>query len=140
MANKHEVKKYLAHWFQLGKKVVIENGKEIVSPKTILKGDRYSPEFEECWHKIMSSRTSDCYLEDTQETIADLLTPAWEMVECGRCMMPVPIKTLGLPALLCPCYSLYTWPNQELPQPRCPVNSQEQLLKIHNRLVETRKE
>jgi hypothetical protein len=44
MANKHEVKKYLAHWFQLGKKVVIENGKEILSPQPVLKGDRYSPE------------------------------------------------------------------------------------------------
>jgi hypothetical protein len=79
-------------------------------------------------------------LEDTQETIADLLTPAWEMVECGRCMMPVPIKSLGMPKLLCTCSSLYNWPNQDLPQPRCPVDSQEQLLKIHNRLVETSRE
>jgi hypothetical protein len=130
MANKQEVKQYLAHWFQLGKKVIVGNGNQSFLPSSVLNGDYYSPEFEECWEQILSLEIRDCYLEGTQETIAELLTPAWEMLACGRCAMPVPIRSVGMPALFCPCNSLPTWPNTELPAPRSPVNSQEQLTEI----------
>ncbi|MEA5576399.1 hypothetical protein [Anabaena sp. UHCC 0451] len=132
MANKQEVKKYLSHWFQLGKKVIVGHSHQSFSPNPVIKGDRYSPEFEESWETILSLETRDCYLEGTQETIAELLTPNWEILPCGRCAMPVPIKTMGMPSTLCPCYYLSTWPNNELPQPRCPVNSQEQLTEIRD--------
>jgi hypothetical protein len=136
MANKQEVKKYLAHWFQLGKKVIVGNTDQSFLPNSVLNGDRYSSEFEECWERILSLETRDCYLEGTQETIAELLTPAWEMLPCGRCNMPVPIRTVGMPALSCPCHSLPTWPNTELPAPRNPVNSREQLTEICARIAD----
>ncbi|NET00623.1 MAG: hypothetical protein F6K61_08600 [Sphaerospermopsis sp. SIO1G1] len=135
MANKQEVKKYLAHWFQLGKKVIFGHSGQSFLPKKILDGDNYSQEFEECWQRILSLKISECYLEGTHETIAELLTPQWEVLACGRCAMPIPVKTIGMPSILCPCYHLDTWPNNELPTPRCPVNNQEQLSLIRDRLV-----
>jgi hypothetical protein len=137
MANKQQVKQYLAHWFQLGKKVIVNNGVISFLPQPVLKDNNYSPEFEECWQKILASPNSDCHLEGTQETIAELLTPAWEIVSCGRCAMPVPIRSMGMPALMCPCFYLLTWPNTELPLPRCPINNQEQLQIIRDRLLVT---
>jgi hypothetical protein len=133
MATKQEIKNYLAYWFQLGKKVVTVNGEASFLPQPVLKGDRYSNEFEECWQKILSS-SSDCYLEGTHETISELLTPAWEVLPCGRCEMPVPMRNLGMPAVLCPCNDLENWPNTDLPAPRSPINNQEQLMLIRHRL------
>ncbi len=48
--------------------------------------------------------------------------------------MPVPLRSLGIPALSCPCNDLPEWPNTELPEPRSPINSQEQLMVIRKRL------
>jgi hypothetical protein len=135
MATTEEVRRYLAYWFQLGKKVLIGTSKVIFLPQSVLEGDQYSQEFEECWRKIISQPTGDCHLEGTQETITELLTPAWEIVSCGRCAMPVPMRNPGMPATFCPCHSLATWPNTELPLPRSPVNSQEHLIVIRDRLL-----
>ncbi len=134
MATKEEVKRYLAYWFQLGKKVVIGNEVTQLLPQKIFQRDRYSQEFEDCWQKILSS-SGDCYLDGTQETIAELLTPEWDMVDCSRCSMPIPLRNLGMPPVSCPCVNLPGWPNTELPGPRCPINNQEQLRAIRNRLV-----
>ncbi|MBD2254344.1 hypothetical protein [Nostoc parmelioides] len=134
MATKEEVKIYLAYWFQLGKKVVVGNEGTHLLPQPIFQGDRYSQEFEDCWQTILSPSTGDCYLEGTEETIAELLTPGWDMIACGRCAMPVPMRNLGMPPLSCPCGSLPGWPNTELPTPRSPISSQEQLKVIRNRL------
>ncbi|MBD2386624.1 hypothetical protein [Cylindrospermum sp. FACHB-282] len=136
MATKQEVKRYLAYWFQLGKKVVAANGQANFLPQQVLKGDRYSQEFEQCWQIILSPESGDCYLEGTHETIAELLTPAWEMLPCGRCDMPVALRSVGMPALLCPCNNLPNWPNTELPQPRSPVSTPAQLTSICDRLVD----
>ncbi|MEA5616325.1 hypothetical protein VB711_00515 [Cronbergia sp. UHCC 0137] len=136
MATKQEVKEYLAYWFQLGKKVIAVNGKVSFLPESVIESDRYSQEFEECWSKILSTAVGDCYLEGTQETIAELLTPAWEVLPCGRCEMPVPIRSVGMPVLSCPCNNLPNWPNTELPSPRSPVSSQDQLMAICDRLGE----
>ncbi|HYW21102.1 MAG TPA: hypothetical protein VE956_17745 [Nodularia sp. (in: cyanobacteria)] len=134
MATKQEVREYLAYWFQLGKKVVVGNDLATFLPQPVLKGDRYSQEFEECWQKILSPTTGDCYLEGTHETISELLTPAWEVSSCGRCEMPVPMRSLGMPTLSCPCNDLPHWPNTELPAPRSPINTQNQLMAIRNRV------
>lgn len=134
MATKQDVKKYLAYWFQLGKKVIAGNGKEIFLPQPVLQGDRYSQEFEDCWQQILLQDTSDCHLEGTHETISELLTPAWEMSPCSRCEMPVPMRSMGMPPLLCPCNDLLSWPNNELPSPRSPISNQEQLKVIRERL------
>jgi hypothetical protein len=101
----------------------------------VLNGDRYSEEFEECWEKILSPESGDCHLEGTQETIAELLTPSWDMVPCGRCSMPVAARNVGMPALLCPCNNLPHWPNTELPAPREPINTQDQLKTISDRVL-----
>jgi len=136
MATKQEVKAYLAYWFQLGKKVIVGNGEASIFPKSVLDGDRYSKEFEECWEQIVSKESPDCHLEGTDETIAELLTSAWEMLPCCRCTMPVAARNLGMPPLLCPCNDLMNWPNTELPTPRAPIKTQEQLKIIHARLLD----
>jgi hypothetical protein len=135
MASEYEVRKYIAYWFQLGKKVLIGNGSEALLPKPVIVGDRYSQEFEKCWQKIVSPDSGDCYLEGTKETIGELLTPAWEMSPCARCAMPVPLRDSGMPAECCPCNDLAHWPNTEIPQPRSPVNTQLQLSGIRARLL-----
>ncbi len=135
MASEYQVRKYIAYWFQLGKKVLIGNGSEALLPKPVMTGDRYSQEFEECWQKIISPDSGDCYLEGTKETIGELLTPAWEISPCARCAMPVPLRASGMPAECCPCNDLAHWPNTEIPQPRSPVSSQLQLSGIRDRLL-----
>ncbi|MBD2165439.1 hypothetical protein H6G04_13630 [Calothrix membranacea FACHB-236] len=133
MANEQDVKRYLAYWFQLGRKVIVGNGKTELLPQQVLKGDRYSDEFEGIWQQI-HHQADECHLEGTDETIAELLTPVWEMLPCSRCEMPVPMRNVGMPALSCPCNTLPNWPNSELPQPRNPISTQEQLQIIRDRL------
>lgn len=137
MAAEQEVRQYLAYWFQLGKKVLIGNGRESLLPQPVLRGDRYSQEFEECWQRILSPETGECYLDGTEETIAQLLTPAWSVSSCARCTMPIPVRNVGMPPLACPCNDLSNWPNTEIPAPRSPVNSQTQLTAIRDRLLKT---
>ncbi|CDN11530.1 MAG: hypothetical protein HRU34_02830 [Richelia sp.] len=136
MAIKQEVKIYLAHWFQLGKTVVSNRDNVILLPKKVITGNSYSREFEQSWQRIISSKTSDYYLEGTHQTIQELLTPAWEIVNCSRCDMPVAMHSIGMPAAICPCYYLTNWPNTEVPSPRCPIDSQIYLQQIRDRLIE----
>lgn len=134
MASEQQVKRYLSYWFQLGKKVVINNGDLAVLPQSVIAGDRYSDEFERIWQKILSPESGDCYLEGTQQTIAELLTPRWNVESCVRCDMPVPMINIGLPPELCPCNDLPSWPSTEIPTPREPVSSQDRLRGIRDRL------
>lgn len=134
MASEQEVRQYLAYWFQLGKKVLIHNGQKTLIPQPVIRGDRYSQEFEDCWQQILSTESGDCYIEGTEQTISELLTPAWDVAPCGRCEMPVPVRSVGMPPLSCPCNDLSTWPNTEVPAPRSPVNTQARLTEIRNRL------
>lgn len=138
MASEQHVKRYLAYWFQLGKKVLIRNGQVALQPKSILAGDRYSEEFEAVWQQILSPSSGDCYIEGTDQTIAELLTPAWDLTSCARCEMPIPIRNAGMPAEVCPCYDLPNWPNTDLPKPREPINTQDRLQEIRERLYKTR--
>ncbi|AKG22501.1 hypothetical protein [Calothrix sp. 336/3] len=136
MANKNDVKKYLAYWFQIGKGVVVSHGKATLKPLKIIDGDRYSDEFEACWQKIIFDYKGNCYLEGTHQTVAELLSPQWEIFACARCTMPVPLPTLGISGAPCPCNDLPDWPNTELPLPHCPVDSQDCLQKIRDRLLQ----
>ncbi len=137
MASEQQVKRYLAYWFQLGKKVIIPNGNIAVLPEPVIAGDRYSDEFEAVWQQIVSSESGDCYLEGTHQTIAELLTPRWDIEPCVRCDMPVPLIKIGLPPELCPCNDLPSWPNTEIPKPREPVCSQDRLQQIRERLSQS---
>ncbi len=134
MAEPNTVKKYLAYWFQLGKRVLIRNGQEAMCPNLVVRGDRYSQEFEQCWQQIVSPESGDCYLEGTEETIEELFSAEWDIVCCARCTMPVPIPIRGMPASACPCNDLPDWPNTEVPFPREPVSTQQQLQRIRDRL------
>ncbi len=136
MASEVEVKKYLAHWFQLGKRVILNNAQEKLLPNPVIRGNGYSPAFEDCWQRILAANQGNSYLVGTEETIAELLSPSWEISSCANCEMPVPTKTLGIPTLSCPCQDIPNWPNTEIPQPRLPVNTQKSLSSIRNRLKE----
>jgi hypothetical protein len=137
MASQHQVRQYLAYWFQLGKPVICNGGKDTLLPRSVIQGDRYSPEFDTCWEKIQAIDAGDCYLEGTITTIAELLSPAWEITACCRCTMPVPMPNVGMPPPTCPCVDLPDWPNTEVPMPRSPVNSQILLQQIRDRLRQT---
>lgn len=139
MASAQEVRQYLAYWFQLGKKIVISNSQDLL-PRSVIQGDHYSPEFEDCWRQILANNLSNCYLEGTEETIAALLSPVWDITGCARCNMPVPIRNVGMPPLACPCNDLSNWPNTEVPAPRSPVQTQVQLADIRERLLRDRNE
>ena len=134
MASQQQVKQYLAYWFQLGKKVLIRGGQVALLPQPVISGDRYSEQFEAVWQQILSPDSGYCYLEGTNETIAQLLTPAWELNPCARCSMPVPMRSAGMPPEVCPCNDLSDWPNTSVPLPRSPVDSQTHLRDIRDRL------
>lgn len=136
MASPSEVKKYLAHWFQLGKGVMSDKDNSLYLPTSIIQGDRYSKEFEQCWQAIMQRDPRTLYLRGTQQSVADLLSPAWEIVGCARCGMPVPLPQTQVPMNPCTCDDLPNWPNEELPRPRLPVNSHDHLEKLRSRLQE----
>lgn len=140
MASTQEVRKYLAYWFQLGKHVIVRNGRERLLPQPVIEGDRYSQAFEDCWQCITAPDAGDCYLEGTEETIAELLAPEWSVSPCARCSMPVPVRNVGMPPLDCPCNDLPSWPNLDIPLPRSPVNSQVKLKDIRERLLAMRDE
>jgi hypothetical protein len=135
MANKQDVKRYLGYWFQLGKKVIILNGADNLKPQKVIDGDRYSEEFEACWQKILSPSSGECYLEGTEETISQLLTPDWDIMGCARCFMPIPVKNAGFSSEICPCHNMPNWPNMELPPPRSPIDTKEKIMEIRNRLA-----
>jgi hypothetical protein len=139
MASEQQVKQYIAYWFQLGKRVLIRNGREALLPQRVIQGDRYSDEFEECWQRIIAANAGDCHLEGTQETIAELLTPVWDLNSCARCSMPIPVRNLGLPPNSCPCSDLPSWPNLEVPLPRSPVDTQVHLNHLISRLLKKQK-
>lgn len=134
MASQQQVRTYLTYWFQLGKKVLLRNGQEVLLPQPVLQGDRYSDAFEECWQRILEPSSGECYLEGTHQTIGELLTDYWEIVGCARCSMPFPMPNRGLPSPACPCSDLPWWPNNELPAPRSPVDSKAHLQALRDRL------
>ncbi|MGF1590589.1 MAG: hypothetical protein ACFCU7_15385 [Pleurocapsa sp.] len=134
MASETQVKTYVAYWFQLGKKLVWNNGKAELLPEKVIQGDRFTSQFEDCWQKIMSVEGRDCYLVGSEATIQELLSSAWTIDQCARCAMPVPIVEVGTQPLDCACSDLDNWPNTELPAPHSPVSSQAQLNNISERL------
>ncbi|MDX2271275.1 MAG: hypothetical protein NW237_04915 [Cyanobacteriota bacterium] len=120
MATPAQVKGYLACWFQLGKRVIHADpqGDRVIFPAAVLSLSQFSPEFEACWEE-MAAHASRCYLEGTQQTIADLLLDRWQIADCARCRLPIPLLHQGIPDLgSCPCADLTSWPNQGIIPPR----------------------
>lgn len=138
MASPDQVKQYLAYWFQLGKPL-ISNHSQPILPEPVIRGDHYSPEFEACWQQVLTAGGEKYHLDGTIQSISELLSDRWEISGCVRCGMPVPVLVLGVHSGPCPCFDLPNWPNAELPQPRSPVNSRNQLQQIRNRLMQEQK-
>jgi hypothetical protein len=136
MAVEADVKKYIACWMQLGKKVWIKSGQSFCLTQQVLAQERYSPEFEDCWSKIMDSDSGDCYLDGTAISIREMLGSEWEILDCPRCDMPVSMAIAKQPALNCPCHDLPNWPNTELPLPHSPIDTQERLYILQKRLAD----
>ncbi|MEO0409455.1 MAG: hypothetical protein AAF289_19095 [Cyanobacteria bacterium P01_A01_bin.135] len=132
MATQQDVRRYLAYWFQAGKQVTSPQSGPL-KPSAVISGDRYSDAFEHVWNRVLDHQQV-YYLEGTEQTIADLLSDTWDIESCARCDMPVPMVTVGIGSLTCPCNDLSTWPNFELPQPRSPVSSSDRLGDLRDRL------
>ena len=134
MASEAQVKRYLAHWFQLGKRILLPKRQQKLCPSRIFGGNTYSSEFENCWQYIFSV-DADCYLEGAEQTIQQLLSPEWEVVECAKCRMPLPVYISGDASPVCPCADLPSWPNTKLPSPRSAIDDQIYLTRIRQRLT-----
>jgi hypothetical protein len=134
MASQAEVKNFLAHWFQLGKPVTLADNRGDCLPQPVFESGGYSSSFEDCWHRIMATSGHDCYLQGTTQSIAEMLSPAWDITACARCEMPIALPALGVSTHLCPCNDLATWPNTEVPTPRTAVDNRHQLQAIQQRL------
>ena len=135
MASSEKVKQYLACWLQLGKKLVVDNGREVICPETVVVNNQYSSEFEDCWKKVLAMAGKNCYLEGVEPTIDVLLSPAWDISACVKCQMPIPQLDLGLQSPPgCPCVDVPLWPNLDLPLPRSPIDNQSHLNKIKTRI------
>lgn len=133
MASPDQVKQYLSYWFQLGKHVVV-NGKGYVLPQPVMQDNRYSDSFESCWQQILAAGAENCYLDGMPQSVGQLLSSQWEIAPCARCDMPVPMISIGIQPLVCPCNDIPNWPNTQLPQPRSPVNGDARLGSIRDRL------
>lgn len=138
MASQKDVQHYLAYWFQLGKSVHISNGRITQRPSPVLEGNQFSRAFQDCWQSIMAVDGRDCYLDGTQETIEQLLSPQWEITDCARCSIPTAMQTVMPVAQLCPCGDIDTWPNNELPAPHMPINNAKHFKKLKIRLNDYR--
>lgn len=134
MASEAQVKHYLAHWFQLGKQVLLPKRQQKLRPSQIFGGNTYSHEFESYWQYIFAAG-ADCYLEGAEQTIQELLSSDWEVVECTRCRMPCPVAITGNNSPVCLCVSLSSWPNTELPSPRVAIDNQIYLARIQKRVA-----
>jgi hypothetical protein len=133
MASDTEVQQYIAHWFQLGKGIQTVQGR-VIRPLKVFVGDRYTPEFQDCWQTILQD--SECYLEGTHQTVAELRSARWEITDCARCAMPIPLVTVGISGQhTCPCHDVPNWPNNELPIPRSPIEVGAQTNAFRQRLA-----
>jgi hypothetical protein len=137
MASPSQVKTYLAQWFQLGKRVVSQDGKNRYLPTPIFAGEEYSSDFEWIWSQVSSQNADLFYLEGTDQSIGDLLSGYWQIESCARCQMPVPTCQAHWFCGICPCSDLTTWPNESLPKPRSPIQTRHHLRDICTRLQQS---
>lgn len=134
MASQAQIRDFLAHWFQLGKPVVLAEDRGECLPCPIFANGHYSRSFEDCWHQIMVTSGQDCYLKGTAQSIAAMLSPTWDITACARCEMPVAMTSLGQANYPCPCNDLPTWPSTEVPMPRTAVDNQRHLSELLHQL------
>ena len=133
MATTTEVKDYIAQWMQLGKKIILND--RPIGTTEVLHHDHYSAEFEQMWAQAAAA-PSKAYLDGTDQSIANLLDPKWDMSNCVRCGMLAPCIEVGpRETAVCPCADLELWPDLETVTPRSPVSSDVRLHQIHDRIL-----
>ena len=135
MASHRQVRTYLACWFQLNRGVILHDTGDRLCPQPVIQQSNYSPAFEACWTQVLQRKGQNCYLEGTNQTLAELMTESWELMSCPRCTLPIPVPNCPVIRLECPCSELHTWPNTQLPLPRVPFNSQHALGHICDRVT-----
>jgi hypothetical protein len=137
MASTNDIKTYLAYWLQLGRGLWMPGHADRVRPATILGDGAYSADFEALWVQIQAPDVvAQSYLEGTDQTIGELLSPSWEINPCARCGLPIPFKTAGLSQADagCPCADMSHQPDLSLIPPRAPISTQAVLGNICARL------
>ncbi len=134
MATHQEIRQYLAHWFQLGKPLILNGTSHCITPT--LNTDRPSREFEQIWQQILEMPHL-AYLEGSAVDLGQLLTGIWEIADCARCEMPIPLKAAGIPisAIPCTCDNMTTWPNQNTLPPHSPINTTDRLHQLRKTLA-----
>lgn len=137
MVSEDRVKQYIALWMQLGKPVVCDRNNQQLGTPHVIRGESYSPEFEQLWKTICQS-PNHYHLAATPCTIGDLLAGHWDLLPCARCTLLQPVNESVIAAGPCPCQDLASWPDDNLPLPRQPVGSQDYLYKIQLRLLRER--
>lgn len=137
MVSEDRVKQYIALWMQLGKPVVCDRNNQQLGTPHVIRGESYSPEFEQLW-KIICQSPNHYHLAATPCTIGDLLAGHWDLLPCARCTLLQPVNESVIAAGPCPCQDLASWPDDNLPLPRQPVGSQDYLYKIQLRLLRER--
>jgi hypothetical protein len=137
MAYPEQVKRYIASWLQLGRKISIDNssGTVTLSASKVVEGDKYTPEFESIWQQVSGLNSQNSYLEGTNEPISQLISPSWEIVPCSICNMLVATPQVGIKHSCCPCHDLPSWPDNNVPVPTGGINSQVALQQIRDRLL-----
>ncbi|MEY2977555.1 MAG: hypothetical protein ACO3NK_01235 [Prochlorotrichaceae cyanobacterium] len=135
MASDRQVRTYLACWFQLNRGVILHETGERLCPEPVVLQSNYSQAFEDCWTRLLSRQGQNCYLEGTNQTIAELMSESWDFMACPRCTLPIPVPKCPVLHISCPCAELHTWPNNQLPLPRQPLNSQNSLGHICERVT-----
>lgn len=134
MATPTELRHYLSHWFQLGKRLIINGTPHSITPT--LNTDRPSPEFETIWQQALA-QPHLAHLEGSDKTISELLTGNWDIIECARCDMPIPLKKAGITDNACVCDDMTTWPNSDTLAPHNPINTNDRLLQLRHHLTPT---
>jgi hypothetical protein len=135
MASSKEVKDYIAQWLQLGKH--LEIGDQTITLTTVRQSHAYSPDYEILWQKISCPATAkQIYLSGCDQSIEDLLSPRWQIVNCYRChgLIPTPLFQQGM-CLGCPCADLPALPDVNLVMPHPPIDSQQRLQQVADRVA-----
>ncbi|HAN45506.1 MAG TPA: hypothetical protein DCQ32_03035 [Cyanobacteria bacterium UBA8156] len=131
------VKAYVAQWLQLGKRLELPGRSTSAAIAETVAGERYTANFENLWYSILHVELGNVYLLGTDVKIADLLTGTWELHECARCGLPVPLPPLGQAQVgPCVCADLSTWPNAETVPPHPPIASSVHLQGLRQRMEE----
>ena len=133
MATSQDIKSFIAQWLQLGKSVEQLDGSFCFKPEKIHGYQGYSQEFEDWWQEF-ERQAHKWALSGTKEPLDALYGDNWEITDCARCDMPIPILVAGLNDVDCPCSDLPHWPNLELPHPHTPDESKSRLGMIRDRL------